>query len=508
MKASDIDRMLRAREQPPAPTPTAKNGASPRAPRSNGEHQEPPDSLGEEVIGRFLLGARFTDVAHLVHVEDYQPRHGLILSAIVALANEGKPYDLAMVQGQLERKGHLAAAGGVSYLLAVKNNTVGPENVEAYSRKVRECALMGRIGARNEAELQQRRQELRQQSQLFEQLQALEASPTRAIVLRQAADVIRENREPEWLNGLHRIVERNVIGVLAGSRSTFKSFIALHWAMLAALNGEVVVILSAEGSGLGRRIEAWLRHNAPTVKASDLRLFALERPVNLNSAEVLDDLCKAIDAANLTPGLTVVDTLSKYAPGLDENDNAEVAAFLTALSVGLRQRYKSTVLLVVHTPHADRKRPRGASALMANPDAEYIVERPDATGTACTVTRERFKDSPTLQPLAYTALVVDLERVDKYGDRVESLVLKDTDPEAVAPTRPSEPIGKAQRQLLAALRAHAKDGAGIWTIQELREIGRKAGLSKGSARSAAEALTFTPHMTATVGGWRLSCPKG
>ncbi len=40
---------------------------------------------------------------------------------------------------------------------------------------------------------------------------------------------------------------------------------------------------------------------------------------------------------------------------------------------------------------------------MANPDAEYIVERPDPQGMTATVTRERFKDCAPLPPLAYRA---------------------------------------------------------------------------------------------------------
>jgi hypothetical protein len=42
-------------------------------------------------------------------------------------------------------------------------------------------------------------------------------------------------------------------------------------------------------------------------------------------------------------GLVAIDTFSKFAPGLDENDNAAVALYLSGLSGHLRQKYGCTV---------------------------------------------------------------------------------------------------------------------------------------------------------------------
>jgi hypothetical protein len=326
-----------------------------------------------------------------------------------------------------------------------------------------------------------------------------------AIVLRHIADIVAELREPAWLDGLCDILERNVIAVLAGVRNTLKSFIALHWAMLAAVNGHAVVILTAEGAGLDRRVDAWMKTYAPAVDIHSLRVVALERALNLNLLETFQDLDQAIRTCGFTPDLMLIDTFSKYAAGLDENDNAAVAAFLALLSEMLRRRYECTIVLVAHAGHGDARRPRGASVLMANPDAEFIVERPEPTGFAVTVSRERFKDAPALAPLNYTAEIVDLGRLDSRGRAVTSLVLKSSDAPSISATKQTELRGGAQRQLLNALRA-AKATPGtvdIWTIGDIREIGRKAGLSKSTARSAAEALTFSPYLVPSVGGWRL-----
>jgi hypothetical protein len=59
--------------------------------------------------------------------------------------------------------------------------------------------------------------------------------------------------------------------------------------------------------------------------------------------------------------------------------------------------------------------------------------------------------------------------------------------------------------LLAALRVRQeKDGLGVWTTGELREIGREIGQHKSTARSAVEGLTLSPYMMPTVGGWKLA----
>ena len=215
-------------------------------------------------------------------------------------------------------------------------------------------------------------------------------------------------------------------------------------------------------------------------------------------------LQQAIDEAGIRPALVIVDTFSKFSAGLDENSNQEVAEYLSKLTIGLRERYTATVLLVAHSGHGDAKRPRGASALMANPDAEYIVERPDAQAMIVSVTRERFKDTASLAPIGYEAVEVNLGRVDKYGEAVKSLVMKESN--APVKTVVHSPQGKAQRTILTALRERQKRSEGqlVWTIEELRAVGRECGLPRQSVHDAVEKLIMSPFLVGTVGGSRLA----
>jgi hypothetical protein len=180
----------------------------------------------------------------------------------------------------------------------------------------------------------------------------------RSVVLRPIHEIVAERREPTWL--LHKVLEAQVLAVLAGPRSTYKSFIALHWSMRIAQQDHPVLILSGEGAGLDRRVDAWMRHHGRGENLTELPVHALERALNLNAGTDLGELCIAIDSLPRVPELIVVDTLSKFSAGIDENNNSEMAAYLASLSLQLRDEFESALLMVAHTGHGDAKRPRGA----------------------------------------------------------------------------------------------------------------------------------------------------
>jgi hypothetical protein len=331
-----------------------------------------------------------------------------------------------------------------------------------------------------------------------------EASLGFKVELRHIADIVEENREPEWL--LHRVIEAKVVAVLAGPRASFKSFIALDWAMRVAMGGQPVAILSGEGGGLGRRVKAWMQTFGGGSNLRDMPILALERPLNLNREEEMAMLVQAVDTANIRPRLVVVDTLSKFSAGMDENSNQEVAAYLSQVSRFLRERYEASVLIVAHSGHSDSERPRGASALMANPDSEFIVKRAAQPNTHVEVTRQRFKDTGELPNLAYESEVVDLGAADRYGERLTSLVMRETVAHGEKPVSAQIPQGKAQRTILVALRERQKraEGQMVWTAEEMRQVGRECGLSRQSVHDAVEKLMMSPFLVATIGGSKLA----
>lgn len=316
----------------------------------------------------------------------------------------------------------------------------------------------------------------------------------RQIILRPIHEIVAERREPEWL--IDDIIERRVLAVLAGPRGTFKSFIALDWSMRMALDGHTGVILSGEGQGLGNRVAAWMNQHREDVDLSTLPLMAHELPINLNSLLELESLRLACSELIATPKFIVIDTFSKFSAGIDENSNGEVAAFLSGLSM-LRDEFGSTILLVAHSGHGDAKRPRGANALMSNPDCEYIVER---NGMTVTVTRDRFKDTPSLLPLVYEAKVIDLGRMDSRGRPVTSVALVSSD---LAPPTALKGRGKNQERALIALNEWARTNptAAHITSIAITEIFKAQKIYPKRRKEVLDYLTNIRVLTPSIGGF-------
>ena len=106
----------------------------------------PPQSVEAEqsVLGGLMLdNQRWDQIADKVHADDfYRKEHRLIFRAIAALCDESQPADVVTVSEWLEKNAELDAAGGLSYLGALANNTPSAANIVAYAAIVRERALM------------------------------------------------------------------------------------------------------------------------------------------------------------------------------------------------------------------------------------------------------------------------------------------------------------------------------------------------------------------------------
>jgi hypothetical protein len=245
------------------------------------------------------------------------------------------------------------------------------------------------------------------------------------------------------------------------------------------------------------------------VKPHNLPVYALEQRVDFNALEAIAALCADIDALEVPPVLIIIDTLSKNSGGMDENSNTEVKAFIGNLDVHLKRRYGATVLLIHHTGHIEKGRARGASALEADTDAAYVIARTPGERTI-TVSRERFKDSGDLPPLAYRADVIDLCEIDDDDRPVTSLALLPVDSSTVATeTRGRAPRGLRQRELLGALRElQAKsDKPLIWGPPELKRIARELGMKRQTAQDTCSAIAGF-YLQACVGGYRLPDKTG
>lgn len=328
-----------------------------------------------------------------------------------------------------------------------------------------------------------------------------------SIKLRTALEIARSPQRATWL--YRPYLERNASILMHGPPGTFKSFLATHLGLEVARSGEHVLFLSAEGRGLWKRIRAWCAAHAPgepweEVLAAMRGFVAVEVPLNLSHAETLRALQTALDESFIRPSLVVVDTLSRFSDGRAEGTNEDAAAYLNQLDQALRVRYGASVLLIHHSGHSETHRARGASALSANTDASFQLERPDPQKNIVTVRSGRMKDCEAPPPFEIQAEVVTLDVLDEDGKPETSLAIRFTGNEPAQSA--SYPTGKNQRRLLTELeRLVAEPGAlGIWSIEDLRAIARGLDMNKGNARAAVLGLQQHRYFTPTVGGTRLT----
>ena len=308
---------------------------------------------------------------------------------------------------------------------------------------------------------------------------------------RRIRDVLDTPTNPEWL--IEDVLERDVIAIIAGPRGSYKSFLALDWSLRVAYEQrEPVYVVSAEGRDMDRRSLAWFIND--TVKRGgtlqgvhDVPLFVVERRLDLSTKEGIELIRQDCVRLGIRPRLFVLDTFSKLSGGLEENDNTAVKQFIGLLDNGLKRAFGATVLLVAHTGHSAVTRARGASALAADTDAEYIVSRGPGN---ISVTRERFKSSPELPPLYYEAKVVELDRKDAKGRPVTSLALvPGAPPEAPKGKRATTGAQKVILELVEKMQVHGRSVANADIIEAFLKITPKPDGRDTRRRQASRTIT-------------------
>lgn len=326
------------------------------------------------------------------------------------------------------------------------------------------------------------------------------------IRIRSAAEILKDRSQPKWL--LRPWLERFLVAILYGDLGTFKSFLALHWCLTLAAAGTPTVYLSAEGRGMSQRLRGWLRHHHPDSDpaeiAATLPFSAIEVPLDLSSAETVDRLIESIDAQGITPALVVIDTLSKYSGPLDTDKGADARQMLESCST-IRLRYGATVLIVAHTGHMAKDRPRGSYDLSASTEANFRIERPNPSGPDIVVTTGRLKDSESPPPFSMTSKVVDCGTVDSEGVPETTLVLVPNDA-APLPTLRPKAVGKNQERALNAIREWARSNPDSDHIKslDLAEILKAQGIGRARRAEVVPFLVNLGVLTPALSGHTLN----
>jgi hypothetical protein len=193
------------------------------------------------------------------------------------------------------------------------------------------------------------------------------ASQKPKFVLERFSEITFDADE-EWL--IKRVFPRQGVGVLFGKSGSTKSFLASditycvaagrEWAGLRTEQATVVYIAAEGAAGLRKRKAGFVEANLDYPKDAPFHLVAAAPNLGTEQGD-LQSLIEAIEAAGVTPGMIVIDTLAQSLGGGDEN-GAGMMLFISN-ATALATHFKAFVLIVHHVGLTDELRTRGHSSL-------------------------------------------------------------------------------------------------------------------------------------------------
>lgn len=234
-------------------------------------------------------------------------------------------------------------------------------------------------------------------------------------------DDLRQLPPVEWR--IKNVLPSHGLAVVFGPSGSGKSFLVLDMLQSLAFGHEwfgrrvkpcCVTYVSLEGeAGLAGRVEAYRLHHGET--STHIRYTV--QPFSLLNADDINELALAIQAAG-AGDVVVFDTLSRAAPGSDENDSKAVGQ-IVAYAKMLQNMIGGLVLLVHHTGKDASRGMRGHSSLHAALDCAIEVKR---SGDNRDWVVAKSKDGEDGASHAFKLEVVHLG-TDNDGDAITSCVI-------------------------------------------------------------------------------------
>jgi len=268
-----------------------------------------------------------------------------------------------------------------------------------------------------------------------------------------------------WI--VQSILPAEGLAALYGASGSGKSFLILDMAFAIAagdqywfgykINKAPVTYIALEGeSGLGKRIKAWSIYCNKPIPDS---LKFITQPFNLLSTDI-PDLAKAIIAGNGTNGLIVIDTLSRAAPGADENSSIDMGNII-ASAKRLQNLVGGIVLLVHHTGKDTTKGLRGHSSLFAALDCAIEVIKTDYR-REWSIAKSKDDVTGILYPFKLEVVQVG---IDEYENEITSCIALFDSTKSINTSKPVS-LGCNQKIALEQISKHlensphiGKDGA-------------------------------------------------
>jgi len=198
----------------------------------------------------------------------------------------------------------------------------------------------------------------------------------------------------KWL--VKKLLPEKGLACVFGPSGSSKSFLCLDLALSIAsqpkwfdlkVNNVPVLYIALEGvSGIGRRLDAWIKYK----KIIPKYFFTIIENFNLSQKKDVQKLQDSIKKINFQKGLIIIDTFSQASPGMDENSVQDMTLLLSHLKQ-IQEHSDSLVLIVAHSGKDASRGLRGSSCIRAAMDTVLEVSSISETNKQWTV--EKSKDS-------------------------------------------------------------------------------------------------------------------
>jgi len=258
--------------------------------------------------------------------------------------------------------------------------------------------------------------------------------PTKQIAIEHWDSI--QDEPVKWL--IHSVIPVGAFTALYGPPGSFKSFIALDIAESIAtgrtwMGNEVtesgaVLYIAGEGfGGVGARIKACKQHHQTEDGAP---IYVIRHQLNLRSSvEDFNALMIAIENLVSELGINfkmiIVDTLARAFGGGNENDSADMGAFITACG-RIQQIVQDCALMILHHSGKDQSRGlRGHSSLLGAVDTELELLRFEESMKGL-ITVSKQKDGQDNTRIGFEMVSIELESANTLhiGESVTSLAVQ------------------------------------------------------------------------------------
>ena len=227
-----------------------------------------------------------------------------------------------------------------------------------------------------------------------------------------------------WL--VKKLLPETGLACVFGPSGSSKSFLCLdlalsiasqpNWFDLKVKNVPVLYIALEGVSGIGRRLEAWIKYNKIVPKY----FFTIIENFNLSLKKDVQKLLDSIQKINFQKGLIIIDTFSQASPGMDENSVQDMTLLLSHLKQ-IQEHSQSLVLIVAHSGKDASRGLRGSSCIRAAMDTVLEVSSISETNKQWTV--EKSKDSQDGGVYKYQLKEMILG-LDEDNQQITSCVIK------------------------------------------------------------------------------------